>query len=281
MKRFYSIFPTNINKIPTYYMVGNHDIGFGDNIDPHIKERFQQTIGPTSYTFEKYGYLFVVLDTVSLSSSDPIIRQDAEQVLHTLPSNKSRILMTHVPLYRSPQQTCGPFRQKGDRIKEGAGYQYQNLVAESLSQYILETVQPVVVFSGDDHDYCKIAHDSIVEITVPTFNMAQGLHFPGVMVLDIQINRSMTTDLCWLPSQIDAFLTYGYSMTLTVVLLVIWHAFQYKTSLSYSQLSKEEMGIAPSQTTKSIMYIIKRYLNALKDIAWVGFITYIICTLFM
>jgi hypothetical protein len=264
-------------------MVGNHDIGFGDGIQPHIKDRFQQTIGPTSYSFEKYGYLFVVLDTVSLASSNPTIRQDAEQVLHTLNSTKPRILMTHVPLYRSPQQSCGPHRQKGDRIKQGAGYQYQNLVVESLSQYILDIVQPVAVFSGDDHDYCKVAHDSIIEITVPTFSMAQGLHFPGVTLLNIQKDsRTITTDLCWLPSQIDIFLRYGYFFVFTVVLLVIWHVFQYKINLGYSQLSKEEMGIVPSQTTtKSVKHPIKRCLYALKDVAWVGFITYILCILLL
>jgi len=275
MNRFYTIFPTNI---PTHYMAGNHDIGFGDGIQLHIKQRFQETIGPTSYSFEKYGYLFIVLDTVSLSASNPAIRQDVERVLQTTNSTKPRILFTHVPLYRSPLLSCGPHRQKGDFIKQGAGYQYQNLVDESLSQFILDSIQPVAVFSGDDHDYCQVVHNSITEITVPTFSMAQGLHFPGVMLLNIHNSSRISTDLCWLPSQIDVFLRYGYCIVLTVVLLMIWQAFQYKTN-GYSQLSKEEMGIASSPQNKSASSL--KFLYVLKDVAWVGFVTYILCILFL
>ncbi|KAL9558976.1 hypothetical protein MBANPS3_000631 [Mucor bainieri] len=278
--RFRRIFPSK-----AYYMVGNHDVGFGNGIQKHLVERFEGYFGPTSYTFEKYGYIFVIVDTVSLSSSSPVIRKDALHMLESLSSNstKPRILMTHVPLFRSPQQTCGSQRQSGSHIADRAGYQYQNLVTEELTTFILDKVNPVAVFSGDDHDYCKVVHQfgdnhSAVEITVPTFSMAQGLKYPGVMILNIEQDQ-LTTDLCWLPDQIGLFLRYAYLLVFTITLLLTWHVFQYAfrgnaNSAGY-QLAKEELGVQHVQF-KSAKRSMSPFFYFIRDVAWVGVLAYII-----
>ena len=84
-------------------------------------------------------------------------------------------MLTHVPLYRPPNTDCGPFRQQSRSINQGAGYQYQNLIFESLTNYILDSIKPVLIFSGDDHDYCEIQHgkvDPTPEVTVNSFSFA-------------------------------------------------------------------------------------------------------------
>lgn len=267
-------------------MVGNHDVGFGDGIQKHLVERFEDYFGPTSYTFEKYGHAFVIVDTVSLSSSSPVIRNDALHMLESLSNNSSkpRILMTHVPLFRPPQKTCGSQRQSGSHIADRAGYQYQNLVTEKLTTFILDKVKPIAVFSGDDHDYCKAVHQvrdnhSAVEITVPTFSMAQGLRIPGVMTLNIEQGR-LTTDLCWLPDQIGLFLHYAYLLVFTITLLLTWHMFQYafrnNTSSAGYHLAKEELGVHHIQF-KSAKRSMLTFLSSIRDVAWVGILAYIIC----
>ncbi|GAN04420.1 CK1/CK1/CK1-G protein kinase [Mucor ambiguus] len=279
--RFRRIFPSK-----AYYMVGNHDVGFGNGIQKHSVERFEDHFGPTSYTFEKYGYIFVIVDTVSLSSSNPVIRNDALHMLESLSSNstKPRILMTHVPLFRSSQQTCGPQRQSGSHIVDRAGYQYQNLVTEELSAFILNKVSPVAVFSGDDHDYCKVVHlfgdnRSTVEITVPTFSMAQGLKYPGVMILNIEQGQH-TTDLCWLPDQIGLFLRYAYLLVFTITLLLTWHiiqcAFRSNTHSAGYHLAKEELGVQHIQF-KSAKRSVLPFFYSIRDVAWVGTLAYVIC----
>lgn len=271
-------------------MAGNHDVGFGNGIQKHSLNRFENYFGPASYTFEKYGHIFVILDTVSLSSSNPVIRNDALHMLETFSSDtstaaKPKILMTHVPLFRSPYQTCGSHRQSGSNIADRAGFQYQNLVTEELTNFILSKVDPIAVFSGDDHDYCKVVHQfennhTAVEITVPTFSMAQGLRNPGVMTLNIE-DGQLTTDLCWLPDQIGLFLRYGYLLVFTFTLLLTWHIFQCvfknNTNTVAYHLSKEEMGIRHVQIKSAAKRNILGFFYSLRDIAWVGLLTYIIC----
>ncbi|KAG1051443.1 hypothetical protein G6F46_001094 [Rhizopus delemar] len=171
-KRFNKIFYSqNIN-----YMVGNHDIGFGDGIKPHVQRRFHKYFGQASYVVHQEGYTFFVLDTVSLSSHNPQIGNSALSMLKNY-NHTNTILFTHVPLYREPNLSCGPLRQQShsQSIKDEYGYQYQNMLSKELSEHILNTVKPILIFSADDHDYCEIIHNNFIkEITVPTFSMAQG-----------------------------------------------------------------------------------------------------------
>lgn len=286
--RFQEIFPTF--GIPTYNMTGNHDIGFGNGVSMDRLQRFEHHFGPTSYSFEKYGYEFIVLDTVSLSSDNPLVRQSALQVLNEPHSNtKPRILMSHVPLYRSSFQTCGPYRkQSRPIIREGAGYQYQNLMTKELSDRILNTIQPIAVFSGDDHDYCKVTHkygddgQTAVEITVPTFSMAQGLQYPGIMTLNVIPGGKSTTSLCWLPDQVGLFLRYASSLVFTVVVLFVWHIVQLKYSSESTKknddyLSKEEMGQAAFEQPRYV----GSFIHSVKQVAWTSILVYIFCVLLL
>jgi hypothetical protein len=118
------------------------------------------------------------------------------------------ILLTHVPLYRSPGTPCGPHREhwppstppKGqsspvnpdDRnaIPIAKGYQYQNVLSDADSNRLVSTVGNVVsVFSGDDHDYCEIVHppekNNAREITVKSMSWAMGIRKPGFLMLSM------------------------------------------------------------------------------------------------
>lgn len=271
-------------------MVGNHDIGFGNGARLELRDRFEEYFGNTSYILESDGYAIVVLDTVSLSSDDPKLKNSVLSILNNELPAMPRVLMTHVPLYRSADVSCGPNRQKLNTIiPDGAGYQYQNLISKELSQYILDIVKPIAVFSGDDHDYCKVAHsygnnNSVAEITVPTFSMSQGIRSPGVMFLNIQAS-TITTELCWLPDQINLFIQYGYLLLLTITTLISFHIWQFISTKKrgYSHLAKEEMGVTIQQHSTSRIIFAKRsfitFLNSIKDIAIVGITTYVVCIL--
>lgn len=275
-------------------MVGNHDIGFGNGAKLALRERFEKYFGKTSYILEtNTGYSFIVIDTVSLSSDDPATRNAALEVLEGPLPATPRILMTHVPLYRTADISCGPNRQKKNSIiRDEYGYQYQNLVSKELSDYILDKVKPIAVFSGDDHDYCKVSHPlgerEATEITVPTFSMAQGVKYPGVILLNLQDNKTLSSKLCWLPSQIDIFIRYGYLFVFTLTVLIGYHAIQYignrKRGGGYSHLAKEELGVSSSGSASSVPLSLRRCIysciNSIKDVAIVGIITYIICIIF-
>lgn len=118
------------------------------------------------------------------------------------------ILLTHVPLYRSPGTPCGPKREhwppatppKGqtapvnpderNAISVSGGYQYQNVLNEDDSVMIVSSIGNVVsVFSGDDHDYCEIVHPAnknhAREITVKSMSWAMGVSKPGFLMLSM------------------------------------------------------------------------------------------------
>jgi ethanolamine phosphate phosphodiesterase len=74
---------------------------------------------------------------------------------------------------------CGAKREAKGGLKEGGGFQYQNMLDLALTTRILDLVWPVnAVFSGDDHDYCECLHEvegrreTFTEYTVKSFSWA-------------------------------------------------------------------------------------------------------------
>ncbi|KAI7886798.1 Metallo-dependent phosphatase [Lichtheimia hyalospora FSU 10163] len=302
--RFRRLFKSNR---PQYFMAGNHDLGFGDGIQTHVMERFQGEYGPTSYTLSTgTPYSIVVVDTVSLSAThtDLATKRQAWDVLERHLPPHPRILMTHVPLYRPPGTSCGPDRQSRSReIRQGRGYQYQNLVNPELSRQLLDRVNPVVVFSGDDHDYCLVKHDKdeeIPEISVPTFSMAQGMHYPGVILLDLSITpdskdtttAALATKLCWLPDQIAIFIGYGCLCALSIASLMAVHIYRWNVHRSRRAFGTNDVGTngddpvilpRPAVFTRATARssLAKRQVHSffkdVADVASIGILAYIVC----
>ena len=121
------------------------------------------------------------------------------------------VLLTHVPLYRSPGTPCGPLRERWppSKINDGsedllekdernaisvtAGYQYQNVLQADISEELIEKIGNVQhVFSGDDHDYCEVVHHGFTskgggvrEITVKSMSWAMGVRKPGFLMVSL------------------------------------------------------------------------------------------------
>ncbi|KAI9311672.1 Metallo-dependent phosphatase-like protein [Dichotomocladium elegans] len=209
-----------------FFIAGNHDIGYGDGIKAHVLDRFQSKFGPTSYTIETNHYSIVVLDTLSLASTyfNTSSKQQAlEQLLAPPTRPATTLLMTHVPLYRPPGTFCNDGRN--DEITQDKGRQYKTLVDEQWTSEILNRIKPSAVFSGDHQKYCLIhhhEHGGIPEITVPTFSMAQGQRYPGVVLLDLE-SESFSTKVCWLSDQTAILFGYGYLSLATLAALGVFH----------------------------------------------------------
>ncbi|CAM1504735.1 Fc.00g023260.m01.CDS01 [Cosmosporella sp. VM-42] len=167
------------------------------------------------------------------------------------------ILLTHVPLYRSPGTPCGPKREhwpptkpgKGEKgpvipdhrnaISVTGGYQYQNVLNEADSVKLIKSVGNVIhVFSGDDHDYCEIVHsdtkENVREITVKSMSMAMGVPTPGFMMASLynpvdengnpipgSPESTLQTHLCLLPNQLHTYMNYIVFAVITLVLLIV------------------------------------------------------------
>ncbi|KAG0346853.1 hypothetical protein BG005_000501 [Podila minutissima] len=197
------------------YVAGNHDVGYGNNLIRKMALRFKRDFGALNYEIQLGNHSVVVLDTLSLSAEDPMIRNEAQMFLDqigqetpTLP----RILFTHVPLYRLDTTYCGQERESSRLIINEGGFQYHNMVNATLSREILDKIKPDMVFSGDDHDWCEIGHivnrgepssgaygagdkserlSLAPELTVPTFSFAQGVLQPGFVMLSLYNPNSL------------------------------------------------------------------------------------------
>lgn len=236
-RRFNQIFAKQANRRTIQSLAGNHDIGF-ETIDKSRLKRFAAFFGPPNDFIELGNHTVVLVDSISLSSEDPEIKQVPQQFLESvnglINENYPRILLTHVPLYRyNDKQLCGPLRESNGLFPIQKGTQYQTVILTDLSSQMLETVKPLIVFSGDDHDYCDVNHKlkdgSLVrEITVKSTSMTAGIKYPAIQLLslnnptDIQANGpTLQTEMCFLPSPYLGLTIYILWLVICILVLAI------------------------------------------------------------
>jgi ethanolamine phosphate phosphodiesterase len=224
------------------------------------------------------GFLPFVPEAKDLQDAYPAERTFDR--LPTIPSSQfPTIVLSHVPLYRPAGTPCGPLREGRPSISLTAGYQYQNALTPLISQDIIKHLVPeevVMIYSGDDHDYCEIEHNEftgrIKEITVKSMSWAMGVRKPGVQLLSLWNPldlESLVSDtplhtpkdtiqnrLCLLPDQLSIFIRYGQLLILTLVVLAVSSVrskhstsdYDYERSEPVLPLHKE----SPSSQTSSV-----------------------------
>ncbi|CAH2351832.1 cell division control protein 1 [[Candida] railenensis] len=248
VKRFKKIFKKHESTYTFHTNVpGNHDIGFGDNVIVKNRDRFEETFGQMNTRFTICEVEFVAMDTVSLSSDKKEVNEKAFNFLDhvaQLPKERPRILLTHVPLYRDPEvQKCGPLRESAE-FKLGSGYQYQNAINEKLSSEILQKIEPDMIFSGDDHDYCDVTHveGRTREITVKSISMAMGISYPAVQLLTLVLEKESNqvhyeTEICYLPTPYVNIYVYVVLAIFSGLAIITWNIKSKSAHNSYSSLS--------------------------------------------
>ncbi|KAK7205784.1 Metallo-dependent phosphatase-like protein [Myxozyma melibiosi] len=230
-KRFDRVFPSRIGKLTVREVAGNHDIGFGDTISSEALNRFRAYFGDPNRVLEIGNHSFVVLDTNSMTNhkdeqiykpARTFFESVAEDIQNTTSATLPRILLTHIPLYRDKDASCGPKREGSPSLPISRGYQYQTVVDPELSEEILDRLMPIAVFSGDDHDACEVEHvyakgaRKAVEYTVKSLSIAMGVSYPAFEMVslynpsaeDSAEQTTFQTKLCMLPSQFNIFKTY-------------------------------------------------------------------------
>ncbi|GAA5855931.1 hypothetical protein JCM9279_005552 [Rhodotorula babjevae] len=193
--------------IPSIIVPGNHDLGLhrsSTSLAAYGRERFRDAFGPTWGLREWNGWEVAWIDSMALLEDEFWETDgggqygDMKRWLEELgrgPVTAPRILLTHIPLYRPEGTSCGRSREHSRPIHQGAGRNYQNEVDARASQYLLRTVRPSLIYSGDDHDYCFVRHEGVsspldgvtpvTETTVKAFSMAMGVRRPGYHLLSL------------------------------------------------------------------------------------------------
>ncbi|XP_021720354.1 uncharacterized protein C630.12-like isoform X1 [Chenopodium quinoa] len=232
--------------IPLYYIPGNHDIGYAGHLfhKPEIIERYEGIFGKRNYNFTIGKVDFVAIDAQTI---DGDIKDNTTSFTWSFVDGFSmggrtnpRVLLTHIPLYRPDWTPCGPYRSSeviNQRISRSAYDQrilYQNYVTKESSEHILDSIQPVLVLSGHDHEQCTVNHDTkygtVKEHTLGTVSWQQGNFYPSFMLLSVgnftHTNGSsqepiILSQLCFLPTQLFIYIWYIILFVITILALSI------------------------------------------------------------
>lgn len=250
-ERFNRIFPKKPNRKTVMSIPGNHDIGFGDTIIESSLKRFSTYFGETSTSLDLGNHTFVLLDTISLSDKQNMNISDIpKEFLNNFANNEypyPKVLLTHVPLWRNPEyQKCGNMRESGKPFPLGKGDQYQTVIDEYISQKVLTKIQPSILFSGDDHDYCQVTHsyhangESKIaeEITVKSCAMNMGINRPAIQLVSLynpqEKNlqqkqdsniKTYQTNICYLPDPYKPIKMYSITALISILLILYIHVF--------------------------------------------------------
>lgn len=212
-QRFLKIFVNPVKNMDIQFMTnipGNHDIGWQDGVTRHSMERFTEHFGHPNKVLDKVNHELIFLDDLSLAhSKDEDIPKPVNSFLDGIANEekkKTRILLSHVPLWRDPNvQVCGAKRESKKPFPVATGYQYQTVLNEETSLRILQSVKPDIIFSGDDHDYCEVVHTytddggeehKTLGVNVKSISMAMGIKQPAVELLTLY-NRPIKLNQNW------------------------------------------------------------------------------------
>lgn len=293
-ERYNKIFTKPAFKKTVMSLPGNHDIGFGDDIVPHAHGRFQAFFGPASSTVEVGNHTFVLLDTISMmNKKNQSIWQPPLQFMEKVGQEEQknpRILLTHVPLYRPKSLTCGKSREHGETgLPYIGGKQYQTLVTPELSTRILNTIKPMAVFSGDDHDACHVEHEyqlgeqnnkKVDEFTVKSISMAMGIKHPGIQLVTLNANptsnlqdmeSNMQTSICLMPSPFLPFIIYAVFGVFSLFILFATknkHTDQYLPLPLHKSSSSSSNSSAPKGSSAKLLIFKQIAVILVVGISW-------------
>ncbi|KAH9485010.1 hypothetical protein JR316_0001914 [Psilocybe cubensis] len=253
---FKSVFATD-PRTKVYYVPGNNDVGLGSvsAVASNLRSYYTDSFGPLNQNIVISNHTFIALDAPALVDEDyhrhgqgtsfdkwkPIEGGAVEFVKEMAvydPGNV--ILLSHIPLARPETADCGPFREKGG-IRRSAGPGYQSALGRQTTRFLLKNLEPLVVFSADNRDYCEYTHvlpgtrvdghnhiNAIREVTVKSFSMSVHIRRPGFQLLSLVDPatlanpdfHSFADTPCLLPDQ-NRLYTGFYLPCLIITLLVL------------------------------------------------------------
>ncbi|KAH8814778.1 hypothetical protein DL96DRAFT_1535237 [Flagelloscypha sp. PMI_526] len=259
------------------YIPGNNDIpmGTGQYGSRDIRTFYKQHFGDTNTIIDIQNHTFILLDGPGLVNEDyqrtarsmtyeewAPLRGGAVEFVTALQPSQDVVLLTHIPLYRPDRASCGPLREKGT-IRKGVGHGYQNTLGKQTTQFLLESLNPKYIFSGDARDYCEYTHswmrgssDPVSrarEVTVKSFSMARNIREPGFQLLSVlppiappAPQRATLADRpCFFPDQ------YGIYTSLYVPFAILYLLALFILNSLRRHYLRSTPGIAPISTSLS------------------------------
>ena len=137
--------------IPFFQCLGNHDMDYRKGGDETSDDTFQQTFGPTHYSFNRGQVHYVVMDNVRYLGKDreydgffqqnqlDWLRKD----LSFVPTDKLIVLCVHIPVHKHTKNREELYTLLKDRkvhIMSGHTHYHQNIVTDNIFEHNHGTV---------------------------------------------------------------------------------------------------------------------------------------------
>ncbi|VDC00390.1 unnamed protein product [Peniophora sp. CBMAI 1063] len=223
---FHTTYPLD-PRIETIYIPGNSDVGLGVSsaFASRVHKRYVKYFGPLNQRHLLANHSLVAIDAPGLVDEDyvraargipfdqwpPLPDGPVEFVKRLAEEGRPEpvVLLSHIPLHRPESRKCGPLRERGTSIQRGAGPGWQTTLEKHTTRFLLQSLSPVAIFSGDNRDYCDIAHalpsgkGEVHEITLKSFSPSRHITRPGFQLLSLLPHENTpehATDYCLLPS---------------------------------------------------------------------------------
>ncbi|KAJ7072198.1 hypothetical protein C8F01DRAFT_1243274 [Mycena amicta] len=252
-RKFQEIFPP-ASSAPHHYIPGNNDVGMGlsHSSPKNVRLYYSNVVGPYNRQVVIRDHVFVCLDAPGLVDDDyqrsgtpydlwnPIRGGSVEFVKSVAASGRPTILLSHIPMARPDSASCGPLREKGS-IRRGVGHGYQNTLGKHTTAFLLRTLRPSAIFSGDNRDYCEYNHavdieaeeipPTIREISIKSFSMSVHIKRPGFQMLSLvdplPSGTSIADAPCLLPDTANIYSAlYTPFALLTLILILVSNVYR-------------------------------------------------------
>ncbi|KAI0314114.1 hypothetical protein OF83DRAFT_1064363 [Amylostereum chailletii] len=271
VRSFHDTFPVP-SGTDVYYVPGNTDVGLGvaNAFTKHVRDRYIAHFGPLNQVLHISNHTLVLIDAPGLVDEDYSragegtsfenwvpIRHGPIEFVKTLadslqevnpPEREPLILLSHIPLHRPESKKCGPLREKGT-IRRGVGRGWQSTLGKQTSTFLINNLRPVMVFSGDNTDYCDIRHaladsaQEVQEVTLKSFSQSRHIDYPGFQLLSLLPEGSSTLSSitrhahipCSLPQTRTPFgRLYIPFLCITIAVLFIAHLRRARVRVSFA-----------------------------------------------
>ncbi|KAJ7188118.1 hypothetical protein C8R46DRAFT_1053710 [Mycena filopes] len=287
-RKFQSIFQPD-PAFPQYFLPGNNDVGMGlaHSSPKNIRLYYSNVVGPFNQQVVIRDHTFICVDAPklvdesyqhsgsgtgyerwvpipggavefvkSVSPSANVGQPSRQSTSALFPGGRPTILLSHIPLARPDTAGCGPLREKGT-IRRGVGHGYQNTLGKQTTAFLLKTLRPSAVFSGDNRDYCEYHHS----LEIPdrgaeedSFSMSNHIRRPGFQLLSLvdptPNGKSFMDAPCLLPDPHGIYTSLYMPLAfLTLVFLFSFNTYRSRRLRSVSlppiSLSPHSNGLSP------------------------------------
>lgn len=151
--QLFSDYNTAVEKmgIPFFQCIGNHDMDYNKGGDESSDQTFQQTYGPTHYSFNRGKVHYVVMDDIRYLGKDReydgYISQNQldwlQKDLSFVPNDQLVVLCVHIPVHNGIKNNEALYALLGDRkvhIMSGHTHYHRNVIKGNIFEHNHGTV---------------------------------------------------------------------------------------------------------------------------------------------